>query len=193
MSQKKLLKRIFDIFFSLSALLIIAPILLLSIILIIFSSPGSAIFRQKRIGLEGEIFEIFKLRTMYINPERVIKQTTLDDSEVFPVGRILRRFKIDELPQIINVLLGHMSVVGPRPCLEQTFYEMPGWAKARTKVKPGITGLAQINGNVTLKWEERWRYDIEYADGFTLRGDIYIIMKTVLIVFLGEGRFRREK
>lgn len=193
MIYKKFIKRILDIIIATLVLLVCSPLLVLAITAIRISSPGPVFFRQKRIGMNGEIFEILKLRTMMVNPERQATQTMLTDPEIFAVGRILRRLKIDELPQIINVLFGTMSVVGPRPCLEQTFREMPVWARRRVEVRPGITGQAQINGNIALSWEERWHHDVDYVDNITVGRDIGIIFKTVFVVLFGEEKFRSAK
>lgn len=189
---KKYIKRFFDFTIALMALVIFMPILSLSIIAILFESPGNPFFKQRRVGRYGKVFEIFKLRTMTINPRREIGQTKGSDSEVLWSGKVLRRFKIDELPQVFNVLKGDMSLVGPRPCLEITFEEMPEWAKQRIFTKPGLTGLAQVNGNIELSWEQRWLYDVEYLQKITFINDFLIILKTLLIIVWGEGRFRRE-
>lgn len=193
MIYRKYLKRILDILFSLSVLLIIWPLIAMAIIAVKLSSTGPIFFTQARVGLNGKPFKIYKLRTMYWNPERAIKQTTQADPEVFFVGKILRRLKLDELPQVFNVLLGDMSIVGPRPCLEQTKQDMPAWAIRRFDVRPGMTGLAQVNGNIELPWQSRWKYDIYYIENYTFLFDAWIILKTVLVVFLGEGRFRRSE
>lgn len=187
------LKRVLDIIVSLAAILLTGGILALSAIAIAFSSKGPIFFLQNRAGLKGQPFKIFKLRTMHVNKNRSIGQTTNSDPEVFFIGKLLRRLKIDELPQIFNVLVGDMSIVGPRPCLMETAREMPDWAKARFNVRPGITGLAQINGNIALSWEERWRYDVLYTNTHTVLGDISIILKTILVVLLGEALFRRPQ
>lgn len=193
MIYKKIFKRVLDIFIASLTLLACSPVFIFSIMAIRLSSSGPIFFRQQRIGTNGRIFEILKLRTMTVNPERKVMQTTLTDPEVFAIGRLLRRLKIDELPQVINVLLGDMSIVGPRPCLEQTFREMPAWARRRAEVRPGITGQAQINGNVALSWEERWRHDVDYVDNVSASRDIAIILKTVSVVLIGEEKFRRVR
>jgi lipopolysaccharide/colanic/teichoic acid biosynthesis glycosyltransferase len=128
---------------------------------------------------------------MHVNPERILNQTTNSDPSVFSVGKVLRRTKIDELPQIFNVLIGDMSLVGPRPGLPSMLEEMPEWAKMRWTVRPGLTGLAQVNGNIELSWEERWQYDIEYIEKVTILNDLMIIVRTVLVVLFGEALFRR--
>jgi undecaprenyl phosphate N,N'-diacetylbacillosamine 1-phosphate transferase len=193
MTYERTTKRIFDIIISLFILAHALPVLLFSTIAIALFSPGPIFFRQRRVGLKGKTFDILKLRTMNVNPMREVKQTMLTDPEVFFVGRFLRRLKIDELPQIFNVLLGEMSIVGPRPCLETTFSAMPDWAKRRTEVRPGITGQAQINGNTALTWEERWLHDIDYINNISFSKDIRILSKTILVVFLGEDKFKDIK
>lgn len=185
------LKRILDLLVSMLALLVCGPLIAVGGLLIRLNCRGPVLFRQIRVGKNGCLFEIYKLRTMYVDPGRTLKQTTNADPEVLPVGRILRRFKIDELPQILNVLKGDMSLVGPRPCLQQTLADMPHWARRRFEVRPGITGLAQINGNIALTWEERWRHDFHYVESCTFVKDLWIIVRTVLVVALGEERFRR--
>jgi undecaprenyl phosphate N,N'-diacetylbacillosamine 1-phosphate transferase len=186
------IKRFFDFTIALMVFAIFVPVLSLSIIAILTESPGNPFFKQRRVGRYGKVFEIYKLRTMTINPRRQIGQTKGSDSEVLWSGRFLRRFKIDELPQVFNVLKGDMSLVGPRPCLKITFDEMPEWAKQRICIKPGLTGLAQVNGNIELSWEQRWRYDVDYSKNITFINDLLIILKTLLIIVWGEGRFRRE-
>lgn len=190
MIYRKSLKRVFDIVAALVMLSLAALPVLVSSILIRLSSPGPVFFLQNRVGFGGRVFRIVKLRTMSVDPSRRIGQTTNEDPSVFPVGKVLRRLKIDELPQIFNVLKGDMSFVGPRPCLEKTRDEMPEWARQRFDVLPGVTGLAQINGNILLTWEERWKYDVSYVEkvGFFL--DLVIITKTAVVVLLGEERFK---
>lgn len=190
MTYKKFFKRFFDIALASVIFLCCVPILFLSILGIRLVSPGPIFFRQRRVGRHGKVFEIFKLRTMSLDPNRKASQTTLADPEVFAFGRVLRRLKIDELPQVMNVLRGDMSIVGPRPCLEHTFTDMPDWAKRRLEVRPGITGQAQVNGNIAMSWEKRWHYDIQYVDNVSIGTDTKIILKTIVVVLLGEEKFR---
>ncbi len=184
-------KRTLDIIISAGLLLMFLLPILAGLLSIRVTSEGPGLFRQVRVGL-GEIrFTIFKLRTMSINQERELVQTKNEDPEVLPVGRVLRRLKIDELPQLWNVLRGDMSLIGPRPCLEHTLDEMPMWARRRFNVRPGLTGLAQVNGNVALTWEERWKHDVSYVDQLSVWLDLRILLKTILVVLLGEEKFRR--
>ncbi len=185
------LKRLVDILVSLALLVVLSPVIALSWLAVRLSSAGPGFFQQTRVGLGAQPFRIHKLRTMVVNPDRALTQTTTLDPEVIPLCRPLRRLKIDELPQIFNVLAGDMSLVGPRPCMEVTLDGMPAWAKRRFDVRPGLTGLAQISGNVALSWEERWRYDVAYVERCSLWLDLVIILKTIPVIFLGEERFRR--
>ena len=156
------------------------------------TSEGPGFFRQTRVGLGGHAFVVLKLRTMSVKQDRPLAQTTLQDPDVLPAGRLMRRLKIDELPQLWNVFRGDMSLIGPRPCLEETRDEMPPWARRRFEVRPGLTGLAQVSGNVALTWEERWRHDVKYVDQLSFLVDLKILMKTVLVVLLGEEKFKRS-
>jgi undecaprenyl phosphate N,N'-diacetylbacillosamine 1-phosphate transferase len=184
------LKRSFDFVLSITLLIIFCPVFIISMFAIIVSSPGGVFFKQTRVGRGKRTFSLLKFRTMYVNPERGIEQTLLGDPDVTLVGYLLRRLKIDELPQLINVLKGDMSLVGPRPCLLETAETAPEWAQKRFTVAPGLTGLAQVNGNIFLRWEERWNYDILYVDTISLWLDVIIIFKTIGVVVLGEERFR---
>lgn len=188
---KEMGKRIFDLAVTLLVGTVAFPLIFISYILVRLSSPGPGFFMQERLGREGKKFKVFKLRTMSINPNRELTQTKNSDPDVFAFGKLLRRTKIDELPQIINVLKGEMSIVGPRPGLPSMLATMPEWAKARLSVRPGLTGLAQINGNIELTWEQRWAYDIRYVNGMSFMRDLSIIFKTVFVVIFGESYFRR--
>lgn len=191
MIYRRVVKRPIDVAASGVALAIAGIPLLLAMLAIRLTSRGPVFFRQTRAGRDGRPFSILKLRTMTVDPARLSVQTRAGDPGVLPVGHILRRLKIDELPQLINVLKGEMSLVGPRPCLEETRDEMPDWARRRFDVRPGITGRAQVNGNIALSWEERWRHDVLYVDTLTFASDLKIIAKTVLVVLLNEERFRK--
>jgi len=188
----KIAKRVFDIIFSLSIIFITIPALIIASALIKVSSTGPVLFIQERVGENGRLFKIYKLRTMSVNINRDTTQTKLKDPGVFFIGGILRRTKIDELPQIVNVLLGDMSIVGPRPCLQETKDEMPEWALQRFAVRPGLTGISQTQGNIALSWEERWKLDVEYVNNHSIALDCKIIFKTVLVILLGEERFQKS-
>tara|TARA_Y100001933_G_scaffold229006_1_gene244958 strand:+ start:116 stop:604 length:489 start_codon:yes stop_codon:yes gene_type:complete len=161
------------------------PIFILICLGILFSSKGSPIFSQIRTGYKERSFTIFKFRTMYVSLPRETKQTFVNSPEVFLFGKFLRRFKLDELPQVINILKGDMSFIGPRPCELSIYENMPLWAKNRFKVKPGISGLAQISGGYKIPWEKRWVYDIEYIKSFSFNQDLKIFIKTFYVIIFG--------
>ncbi len=182
-------KRLFDIMFSLSVLLLVSPILILSIILIVTTSKGPIFFFQDRLGLNEKVFSVFKLRTMTHKIRKTHVQVFDGNPEVTNVGKYLRKYKIDELPQFINVILGDMSIVGPRPCLPNIQHLFDENTKYRFQVKPGVTSLAGIKGSIYLTWSQKWYYDKEYVLNYSFLLDVKIILKTILVVFLGEKRF----
>ena len=186
------LKRLTDLIISLFLLILLSPILILCTLFIKLGDKGPIFYKQQRVGLNGCFFEILKFRSMSVNENREIGQTFNTDPEITWIGRLMRRTKIDELPQLINVVKGDMGLVGPRPCLMITYEEMPEWAKERFKVRPGMTGLAQINGNIFLSWEERWKYDIQYVKTLSILNDIKIVFKTILVVIFGEDKFKKD-
>ena len=190
MIYRNIIKRLLDLIFSMSALVLFAVPIFLAILAVKLSSSGPAFYFQTRVGRNGNTFRIYKLRTMTVDPTRqTTNQVGKNDSGVFAAGYILRRFKVHEIPQLLNVIRGDMSVVGPRPCLEKTYDDMPGWARRRFEVRPGITGLAQTSGNVVLTWEKRWEQDIQYVDRLTFLLDVHLILKSVLVVIFGEEKF----
>jgi lipopolysaccharide/colanic/teichoic acid biosynthesis glycosyltransferase len=182
------LKRPFDVLAAFVLLLLVAPILLLTAVLLKLDSPGPILFTQKRLGLNGRIFDLYKFRSMVDVPRTPARQVYGGDPEVTRVGKFIRRFKIDELPQLLNVLKGDMSIVGPRPCLPDLQAEFDENGRSRIAVRPGLTGLAQVNGNIFLSWPERWRLDRMYVDNLSFVTDCRILWKTVFVVLLGEKR-----
>ena len=185
-------KRIFDVIFSFIFLLIFSPLVLLCSIGILISSKGPIFFIQKRVGKNKEIFNIYKLRTMIVNTNRTLNQTTNNDPDVFLFGKILRRTKLDELPQLLNIFLGSMSFVGPRPILSSSFTEVENKYITRLDQKPGLTGLAQVNGNIYLTQTEKFDLDLNYCKRVTFLTDMAIILKTIAVVVLGEEKFKRK-
>lgn len=183
-------KRALDLALSIVGLVLFGPVILLGWLAVKLSSAGPGFLHQTRVGADERPFRLHKLRTMTVDPDRVLIQTMSRDPDVLPIGRVLRRFKIDELPQIANVLAGEMSFVGPRPCMPVTAEGMPDWARQRFSVRPGMTGLAQVNGNAGLSWEERWRHDVAYVDQYSVGLDWEIMLKTLAVIFFGEDRFR---
>lgn len=201
--EGRLLKRLFDIAFSACALLAFLPLGLLIALAIRLESPGPILFRQQRYGLRNQLFGIYKFRSMVHDPDgkhKEIRLTERGDSRVTRVGSFLRRTSLDEFPQFINVLLGHMSVVGPRPhppgvkAGDRTYEAIVQDFVERYKVRPGITGWAQVNGlrGNTFTEEhltERFSYDIQYIQNWSLELDLWIVLKTVLGGFGGKNAF----
>lgn len=181
-----------DIFTAISIMILLFPFFVLIYFFVKIESPGDFFFFQERLGYKSKIFKIYKIRTMYDKERIAFKEVLKNDIEVTKVGYILRRFKIDELPQVINVLKGDMSFVGPRPCLPKQQIDFNEDGKLRLNVRPGLTGLAQVNGNIHLTWEERWKYDGHYVDNQTFFMDFWIVVKTVLIIVFGESKFIKK-
>ena len=187
-----IIKRVFDLIASVIGLIVIMPLLFIIGVLIKLKMPGGPVlFKQKRVGQNAKLFTMYKFRSMS-NKHSGSSISVAGESRITPLGSSLRKYKLDELPELWNVLVGDMSLVGPRPCLEVTRNEMPEWALQRFSLRPGMTGLAQINGNISLSWQERWEYDTRYIEQCSLYFDFKIIIKTVLVVLLGEERFRRD-
>ena len=182
-------KRLLDLSVSASALLAIAPLFALIAMLVKLTSRGPVFFVQERLGRGGTTFRTYKFRTM-TDRLRVSHQEIFGKTdEVTSVGYWLRRFKLDELPQLWNIVNGDMSLVGPRPALPAQLAEYTDLARCRLLVRPGLTGLAQVYGNIHLTWPERWVYDAEYAAGVSFALDVWIIVRTIGVVLLGEQRF----
>lgn len=195
-------KRGFDIAFSVAALAFIAPVFLTIAIAIKLTSSGPVFFRQERIGLDGKPFQMIKFRTMVEGADRMLAGLLdsneseggvlfkmKDDPRITTVGKYLRKFSLDELPQFINVLKRDMSVVGPRPPLRREVEQYDGEVARRMLVKPGITGLWQVSGRSDLSWNESVRLDLSYVENWSLVGDIVIILKTVRAVGAGSGAY----
>ena len=180
-------KRLFDIVVSFVALIVLFLPMLIITIMIKSSSKGSVFYTQERLGLNGKKIQVVKFRTMYSNAEEFgAKWSDGDDDErIFPFGKVLRKFRLDELPQFFNVLGGSMSLVGPRPerpCFYEAFETYIHGFSQRLVVKPGITGLAQVNGGYSIRPEEKILHDIEYIKKRSLWLDFKILLKTVGIV-----------
>jgi exopolysaccharide biosynthesis polyprenyl glycosylphosphotransferase len=193
-------KAVFDRLAALFALLLTGPVLLGLALAIRATSAGPALFRQHRVGLDGQPFSIVKLRTMYIDADARKAELTevvgapmlfkmVDDPRVTPLGRFLRRWSIDELPQLWNVLRGDMSLVGPRPGLPDEVARYEEEVTRRLLVRPGITGLWQVSGRADLPWEESVRLDLFYVDNWSLALDVQILFRTVAAVVRGEGAY----
>lgn len=187
-SRKQLvLKRALDVSVCGMALLLLFPLFVGLGFFIKMRSPGPVFFRQTRIGLNGSEFSLLKFRSMHIDAVAIPNAATTRraDSRVFPGGDTMRKYKLDELPQIINVLRGDMSLVGPRPTVREDYDRMTPEERRRVDIPPGLSGLAQISGNTSLSWPERIVLDLEYSDNLSLSKDIWIIMRTVGLVFSG--------
>jgi len=185
-------KRCFDIVFSLVMILLTSPIMLLTAVLIKLTSRGPVFFVQPRGGRLCRPFPLVKFRTMYAthvhDPREVIP---LNHQGITPLGRALRRAKIDELPQFFNILVGHMSLIGPRPTIMDQVERYDAFQRRRQDVRPGITGLAQVNSTALMDWDERIRYDVYYVDHLGPALDLLILLKTIPVLLLGEERFAR--
>jgi len=182
-------KRIFDLLLSIPLTAILIPALAGIAALVKLSSPGPVFFNQCRLGKLGHIFLAYKFRTMVHRERTQHVEIRAGNPEVTPVGEFLRRFKLDELPQLLNVLKGDMSLVGPRPPLPEQMAEYDSEIVKRLHVRPGLTGLAQIHGGTRMIWPERWQYDLRYVRDLSLLLDLRILARTVLVVVLGESRF----
>ena len=186
-------KRLFDQLVSFVILLFLFPFLMLVALLIKLDSKGPIFYLQNRVGKDGYLFGVYKFRTMTdMERDPNVKQTYLQDPDITRIGGFLRRFKIDELPQIWNVFIGDMSLVGPRPALPSLYEKFGEIAKKRCEVRPGMTGWAQVNGNIYLPWEERLCLDREYVDRMSFMLDLRILVKTVAIVLFGEEKYIKK-
>lgn len=188
------MKRLFDFIVSLFAIILLSPLMLIISILIKKEDKGPAIFKQRRGGYKQKHFDIYKFRTMILNAENIGLgyKTEENDPRITKIGRTLRKYSLDELPQLFNVIKGDMSIVGPRPALTVQTDKYNEYQKRRLDVKPGITGLAQVNGRNILTWDERIKWDLEYVDNQSFIFDIKIIYKTVLIVLKKEGVYKDD-
>jgi O-antigen biosynthesis protein WbqP len=184
------MKRIFDLLFSIVAIVLLSPLLLTLVIIVKLTSKGPVIFSQRRIGKDKKEFNIYKFRSMYIDTPKDVPTHLLDKPDAFitPVGKFLRRTSLDELPQLINIFKGEMSFVGPRPALYNQYdlVELRDIAGANS-VRPGITGWAQINGRDELPIPVKVEYDKHYVKNMSLFLDINIVFKTFVNVILSKG------
>lgn len=187
----KFFKRFFDIAASLAAIVVLSPLMLVTAVVVKLDSKGPVIFKQERLGLKGKVFNIYKFRSMCCGAEHMGTgvYSGVDDVRVTRVGRILRKTSIDELPQLVNILKGEMSFIGPRPPLTYHPWDISEYTPEQMKmfdVRPGITGWAQINGRKDVEWHKRIELNCWYVDNQSLLLDIKILLVTVLKVLKNE-------
>jgi lipopolysaccharide/colanic/teichoic acid biosynthesis glycosyltransferase len=186
--------RLLDLVLGLCAALITAPLVALLALLVRLETPGDPIYTQTRVGRDGAEFSIYKLRTMVSGAEFTGAGMAIQqgDDRITRIGALLRRYSLDELPNLWNVVKGEMSIVGPRPTIPVQVAQYTERQRGRLKVKPGLTGWAQINGRTSLPWPERIELDLWYVDHRSLALDLKIIARTGSIVLRGHGLYKGE-
>lgn len=195
------IKRGIDIVLSGLGIILFSPVLFITSILIKLTSPGPVLFKQERLGLNGRRFMLYKFRTMYEGAQKKLANVDvyrdMDNPQfknkkiqfITPLGRIVRKFSIDELPQLFNVFVGHMSLIGPRPSVPEEVIQYEAWQRRRLSMRPGITCLWQISGRNKLGFDEWMKLDLEYLDNWSLRLDFKILVKTIPVVLFGTGAY----
>jgi lipopolysaccharide/colanic/teichoic acid biosynthesis glycosyltransferase len=188
------LRRAFDVLVSATVLLLTSPLLALAAVAIRLESKGHPIYRQHRVGKDGAPFDVLKLRTMVSGAERMGAGLAVDDgdSRITRVGAFLRRTSIDELPNLVNVLRGEMSIIGPRPTVPVQVAQYTDRQRGRLALKPGITGWAQVNGRASLPWPQRIELDLWYVEHATLALDLRILYLTARMLVTGHGLYKGE-
>lgn len=183
---KKYLKRVMDFVLSLLAIIVLSPVLLIVAILVRTKLGSPVLFKQERPGKDEEIFKLYKFRTM--TDEKDENGNLLpDEVRLTKFGKMLRSTSLDELPELFNILMGDMSIIGPRPLLVRYLLRYNAEQKRRHEVRPGLSGLAQVNGRNAISWEDKFKYDVEYVDNVTFLGDWKIIFQTVWNVLKRDG------
>ena len=187
-------KRALDVAVAAVALVVSAPALALAGLAIRLESAGHPIYRQRRVGRDGRPFEVYKLRTMVSGAETMGAGLAVDegDDRITRVGAFLRRTSVDELPNLVNVLRGEMSLVGPRPTVQVQVDRYTERQRGRLRVRPGITGWAQVHGRASLPWPERIELDLDYLDRASLRLDLHVLALTLRLILGGQGLYRGE-
>jgi lipopolysaccharide/colanic/teichoic acid biosynthesis glycosyltransferase len=188
------LRRAFDLVVALVALALTSPIMLAAVVAIRLESGGHPIYRQRRVGKDGAEFDVYKLRTMVAGAEHVGAglAVTEGDLRITRVGKLLRRTSLDELPNLVNVARGEMSIIGPRPTVPVQVAQYTARERGRLEIKPGITGWAQVNGRTSLPWSQRIELDLWYIEHRSLRLDLDILVRTVRMVLTGSGLYKGE-
>jgi exopolysaccharide biosynthesis polyprenyl glycosylphosphotransferase len=197
-----LAKEVSDRLLALVAVIVLMPLLVVISAVVRFSSPGPALFRQTRVGRDGRTFRMLKFRSMFVDAESRLAELSSenlyragplfkvhDDPRITRAGRVLRRYSLDELPQLLNVIAGHMSLVGPRPPLPSEVVQYEDDARRRLLVKPGMTGLWQVSGRNDLDWADSVRLDLRYVENWSPALDLLILWKTAAVVFRGSGAY----
>ncbi len=198
---RRVVKSMFDLVVGGIVLLVLSPVFLAVTVAIRRTNPGPALFKQTRVGLDGKTFSLYKFRTMYVGAEDQLAEVrplndhdgvlfkVRNDPRVTPLGRWLRRYSLDELPQLFNVLRGEMSLVGPRPPLPDEVARYADHVRRRLVVKPGLTGLWQVSGRSDLRWEEAVRLDLRYVENWSLALDVVILARTLAAVIRSSGAY----
>jgi exopolysaccharide biosynthesis polyprenyl glycosylphosphotransferase len=198
---RQVLKGLFDRVVALVALVLLAPLLLAFAAAIRLSDRGPALFRQTRVGKHGKAFRIYKFRTMVVDAEARLAELRghnendgvlfkmRRDPRITAIGVYLRKYSVDELPQLLNVVRGEMSLVGPRPALPDETARYADHVRRRLVVKPGLTGMWQVSGRSDLSWEESVRLDLRYVENWSFALDLQILWKTVSVIFRGSGAY----
>jgi len=188
------LSRVLDVVLAAALLLVAAPLLALAALAIRLESRGPVFYRQLRVGRDGDPFELWKLRTMVPGAESMGAGIYVleGDPRITRTGRLLRRFSLDELPNLVNVLRGEMAIVGPRPTVQEQVDRYTDRQRRRLEVKPGITGWAQINGRTSLSWPERIELDVWYVEHRSMRLDLRILARTARMLATGHGLYSED-
>ncbi|HPG41399.1 MAG TPA: sugar transferase [bacterium] len=188
------IKTVLDVIFGIILLILLLPVFILIAVSIKIDSKGPVFFKQKRIGKDEKPFVIYKFRSMVNNAEKIGLGLNLckDDFRITRVGKFLRDWSFDELPQLINIVIGDMSFIGPRPTLDYQVAAYNDIQRKRLKVKPGVTGWAQVNGRNSLTWAERIEYDVWYVDNYSLWLDLVILFRTFKVALMREGLYGKD-
>jgi exopolysaccharide biosynthesis polyprenyl glycosylphosphotransferase len=197
----RFLKRAVESIGAFAALVVLSPVLLVCALAIKLTSPGPVLFKQERVGLDGQTFKMWKFRSMVKNAEALLPEVAdlnehdgvlfkiADDPRVTKVGKVLRRLSLDELPQLAHVVTGNMALVGPRPPLPSEVERYDDVVRRRLLVRPGLTGLWQVSGRSDLSWQESVRLDVYYVDNWSMTLDAVIVMKTISAVVRSRGAY----